>query len=93
MENSKHSNYRNENIETKYLNNMQKTRFLKVKNNLFEMEKYFIDLKDRELKGRKIKVKREIENVFSKPIIMSIDDMDKFEQKEMKEKRPMKNTW
>ena len=34
MENSKHSNYKNENIETKYLNNMRKTRFLKVKNNL-----------------------------------------------------------
>ena len=72
---------------------MQKTRFLKVKNNLFELEKCFIDLKDRELKSRKIKVKREIETSwFFKPIIMSINDMGKFEQKEIKEKRPLGKT-
>ena len=34
MENSKHSNYKNENIEIKYLNNTQKSRFLKVKTSL-----------------------------------------------------------
>ena len=28
-----------------------------------------------------------------KPIIVSKDDMDKFEQKEMKKIRPIKNTW
>ena len=43
MKNSKHSNYKNENIETKYLNNMQKTRFSKVKNNLLELEKKYIE--------------------------------------------------
>ena len=49
MENSKHSNYKNENIDTKYLNNMQKALFLKVKNSLLELEKDFIELKEREL--------------------------------------------
>ena len=50
-------NYKNENIETKYLNNMQKNRFLKVKNSILELEKYFITLKDRELKDIKVKLK------------------------------------
>ena len=31
MKNSKHSNYKNEHIEIKYLNNMRKSQFLKVK--------------------------------------------------------------
>ena len=46
MENS---HYKNENIEIKYLNNMQKNRFLraKKKNSLLEEEKDFIKLKDR----------------------------------------------
>ena len=86
MENS---NYKNENIETKYLNNMQKKQFLKVNNSLLELEKDFIELKDRELKDREVKIKREIEVLFSKPIIVSLDDMDKFEEKEMKKIRPI----
>ena len=32
-------NYENENIETKYLNNMQKNQILKVQNSLLELEK------------------------------------------------------
>ena len=31
---------------------MQKNQFLKVKNSLLALEKYFIELKDRELKVR-----------------------------------------
>ena len=31
MEKSKHSNYKNQNIDTEYLKNMQKNRFSKVK--------------------------------------------------------------
>ena len=50
-------------------------------------------MKDIELKGREVKIKREIEKLFLKPIIVSIDDMDEFEQKEMKKIRPIKNTW
>ena len=45
------------------------------------------------MKGREVKIKREIEKLFLKPIIVSIDDMDEFEQKEMKKIRPIKNTW
>ena len=50
-------------------------------------------MKDRELKDREVKIKREIEELFFKPIIVSIDDMDKFEQEEVKKIRPIKNTW
>ena len=34
-----------------------------------------------------------LNNQFLKPIIVSIDDMDRFEKKEMKKIRPIKNTW
>ena len=40
--------------------NMQKNQFLKVKNNLLELEKDFIGLEDSELKNREVKIKREI---------------------------------
>ena len=80
--------YKNENIETIYLNIMQKNQFLKVKNNLLELEKDFIDLKDIELKDRVIKIKKEIEKE-----IVSIEAMDRFEEEEMKKLRPIKNTW
>ena len=86
-------NYKNENIGRKYLKNMQKNQFLKVKNSLLELEKDFIKLKDRELKDREVKMKQDIEELFFKPIIVSKDEMDKFEQKEMKKIRPIKNIW
>ena len=54
-------NSNNENIERKYLNNMRKNQFLKVKNGLLELEKNFIELKDKELKDREAKIKTEIE--------------------------------
>ena len=54
-------NSNNETIERKYLNNMRKNQFLKVKNGLLELEKNFIELKDRELKDREAKIKTEIE--------------------------------
>ena len=69
---------------------MQRYRFLKVKNSLLELEKYFIELKGGELKYRDIEIKREIEELFFKPIILSIDDMGKFEEKELKKIRPIK---
>ena len=55
---------------------MLKNQFFKVKNNLWELEKDFIELNNRE-----IKIKREIEKLFSKWIIVSIDHMDRFEKK------------
>ena len=79
-------------MREKYLNK-QKTHFLNAKNSLFDLEKDFIELKDRELKGREANIKREMEELFFKLIIVSIDDMEKFEQKEMKKIRLIKNTW
>ena len=52
-----------------------------------------MESKDRELKDREVKIKREIDELYFKPIIVSIDDMDRFEEKEMKKIRPIKNTW
>ena len=90
MENT---DYKNENTEMKYLTEIRENQFLKVKNSLLELEKGFIELKDKELKDREVKVKRQILELFSKPIIVSTDEMDKFEQQEMKKIRPIKNTW
>ena len=53
-------NCKRETIERKYLKIIWKNQFLKVKNSLLELEKDFIELKDRELKDREVKVKREI---------------------------------
>ena len=39
--------YKNENIERKYLENMQNNQFLKVQNSLLELEKDFKELKDK----------------------------------------------
>ena len=50
-------------------------------------------MKDSELKDRNVKIKRDKEELFFKLITMSIDDMDKFEQKEIKKIRPIRNTW
>ena len=58
---------------------MRKNQFLKVENSLPELEKDFIELRDRELKDREVKIKRETKELFFKLIIVYIDDMDKFE--------------
>ena len=49
--------------------------------NLLELDKDFLKLKDTELNDREVKIKREIEELFFKPIIGSTDEMVKFEQK------------
>ena len=49
--------YKNENVESKYLKNMRNNQFLKVKNTLLELEKDFMGLKDRKLKDREEKIK------------------------------------
>ena len=73
---------------------MRKKNILKVKNSLLELQKLFIELKDRVLKDWKIIIKREIKKLFFKPVTVSIeiDDMDKFEQKGMKNKKPIMKT-
>ena len=61
MEESKHSNYKNQNIDTEYLKNMQKNRFSKVKGfrklgirrRCYEL---LDELKDIELKSRELKI-------------------------------------
>ena len=50
-------------------------------------------MKDTELKDREIKIRKEIEELFIKPIFVSINDMDRFEKEEMKKVSPVKNTW
>ena len=60
----KNSNHKNENTEKKYLKILRMKQFLKVKNSLLELEKYFVELKDIELKDRELKIKGEIESYF-----------------------------
>ena len=81
------------NFEKIQSNIVRKKQFLKVKNNLLELEKDFIDLKDIELKDKEIKIKKEIEKLFFKPTFVSMEDMDWFEDEEMKKISPNKNTW
>ena len=76
--------YKIKNIEKKFLNKMRENQFLMVKNSVLELKKDFIGLKGRKSKDREVAIKREIEELFFKTMIMSIYDMDKFEQKEMK---------
>ena len=84
MNHLRQQSYKNERTEMKYLSNIWKDRILKIKNSFSELEKNSKELKDRELKAREIKIGKEIEEQFFKPISISIDDMDKFEKKEMK---------
>ena len=53
--------YNNENTERKYLG---KNQFFKLKHSLSDLEKDFMELKDRELKDREEKIKREIKELF-----------------------------
>ena len=86
-------NYKSENVKRKYLGNMENNQFLKVKNSLLELEKDFIESKDRELKDREVKIKREMEELRLKPFIVFIYDTDKLEQEGRKKIRPIKNTY
>ena len=69
---------------------MQETRFSKVKNGHLKLEKDFIELKNRKLKYREVKVRREIKELFFKPITVSIDGTGKFQQKELRRKDLLK---
>ena len=84
MNHLRQQSYKSERTEMKYLSNIWKDRILKIKNSFLELEKNLKELKDRELQAREIKIGKEIEEQFFKPISISIDDMDKFEKKEMK---------
>ena len=61
MDHLRHQNYKSEDTEMEYLNNMQENRILKVKNRPLQLEKKFKELKDKELRGKKTKFGKEIE--------------------------------
>lgn len=54
------------------LKRMQKYEIQKVKNSLLKLEK-----------EREIKIRKEIEGLSTKPIDISLEDKDEFEEKEM----------
>ena len=56
--------YKDENIERKYFTNMQKNQFLMVKTSPLELEKDFIESKERELKDSEVKIKRKLKELF-----------------------------
>ena len=64
-----------------YKNENIERKYSKVKNTLLESEKDFIELNCIELRDRVAYIKREKE------------DIDIFEEEEMKKIRPIKNTW
>ena len=45
------------------------------------------------MKDREEKIKRDVEELFYKPITVSKDNMDKFEEQEMKKISPIKKNW
>ena len=57
-----HQNDKNKNTETKHLNNIRKSRTLKVKNSLLELKKDFKELRDRELRDIEIKIRKDFLN-------------------------------
>ena len=72
MDSSKQQICKNKNTETKYFDNIRNNRILKVKNSF-------------RLVDREMKIRRKIEELFLNQL-MSIDDMDKFEEKEIMRK-------
>ena len=65
----KNLTYKNENFERKFLKDIRKNQFLKVNNTLLELGKDFIELRDKELEVREVKIKRKIEELLFKPIL------------------------
>ena len=65
----KNLTYKNENFERKFLKDIRKNQFLKVNNTLLELAKDFIELRDKELEVREVKIKRKIEELLFKPIL------------------------
>ena len=82
-------NYKNKDIERKYLENMWNIQLLKIKNRLLELEK---DLWNDKIENWKIgeKIKIETKELFYKLTIVSKDDMDRFEEEELKKTRPIR---
>ena len=66
---------------------MQKNQFFKGKEQTFRITKRFYIIGRQRMRDREGKIKREIEELFFKPIIVSINDVDKFEEKDNKENK------
>ena len=92
--------YKNENIERKHLKNIKQPVF-KGKIQSFRIRKRFEKkLKEKierivrgDLKDGEEKIKREIQNLFHKPIAVSKNDLHKFEEQEMMKIRPIIRNW
>ena len=65
-------------LRQKNLNDIWNNQILKIKNNLLELEQYFTELRDRELKETEVKIKGEIEEWIVKLISLSVDVIEKF---------------
>ena len=70
-----------------------KQPIFKGKKQSFRIKKDFMELTDREYRDRKEKIKREIEELLHKLIIVSKDDKEKFEEQEMEKIRPIIRKW
>ena len=53
-----------------------RNRILKLKNSLRELQKDFEKIKDRESKDTEIKIRKEVEELFLRPVKVSIYDLD-----------------
>ena len=58
-----------------------KNRVLNVTSSFLKLGKHFKELRDKELSDRERKIRGKIGDLFYKPIIVSIDDMNKCEEK------------
>ena len=65
-------------LRQKNLNDIWNNQILKIKNNLLELEQYFTELRDRELKETEVKIKGEIEEWIVKLISLSVDVIENF---------------
>ena len=52
-----------------------------------------MQLNDTEFKDREKEILKEVEELSIKPIIFSIEHMDRFEGEEIKKVRPVNNNW
>ena len=79
----RHQKYKIEHTEVKYLKSILKNRILKVKKTFFQNQKNIREINLRELsyseqKDREIKKRKEIDYLFTKPVIIPAADPDKF---------------
>ena len=67
-------NYKKKNIERKYFKIMRKNQSFRVRKRFYRIERYRIE-------RQKSKNKKEIGELFFKSIILSADDIDRFEKR------------